>query len=179
MLLDLPMKLWKMPLNPYHVHTMVYEAMLGERKDEGRDFLFTILPDLGGMVIIRSNKIPFHLRACAAPVVSPEEGDRRAFELVAAPMYHAHGETKALPKNEPGSRLEWLSRMGKKNGFGLLEVSVSSKIQHFDRKGTKFCLERAEFRGELLVTDQKKVEAALASGIGRGRGFGFGMLRLM
>lgn len=179
MLLDLPMKLWKMPPNPYDVHSIVYDAMLGERKDEGRDFLFTILPDLGGMVIIRSQTLPFHMRSCALPVVVPEERERRAFELVAAPMTKGHGVAKALPKDQPGLRLEWLSRMGQRHGFEVAEASVSSRPLNFDRKGVQFWLERAEFRGEIIVSDQEKLTAALASGIGRGRGLGFGMMRLM
>lgn len=179
MLLDLPMKLWKMPPNPYDVHSIVYDAMLGERKDEGRDFLFTILPDLGGIVVIRSQSLPFHMRPCASPVVVPELGERRAFELVAAPMTKSHGVAKPLPKDQPGMRLEWLSRMGQRHGFEVVEASVSSRQMHFDRKGVQFSLERAEFRGEITVTDQEKLAAALSSGIGRGRGLGFGMMRLM
>lgn len=177
MLLDLPMKLSKKPLNAYDVHCMVYDAMLEGKSNAERDFLFTVLPDMGGMVVIRSATLPAHLHPYTAPVTMPANGERRTFELVAAPMTKDNGITKPLPKDDPAARMRWLNGAGRRHGFEVLEAAVSSRPVHYDRKGTKFWLERAEFRGELVVTDALKLSVALASGIGRARSLGHGMMR--
>src|SRR5690242_4819433 len=114
MLLELPMKLINKPHNAYDVHCMVYDAMRNGREKVDRDFLFTLLLDLGGMVVVRSADLPEHLRPYTAAVAIPATGETRKFELIAAPMMKADGKTKALPPNDPAARLEWLARMGKR-----------------------------------------------------------------
>jgi CRISPR-associated protein Cas6/Cse3/CasE subtype I-E len=178
MLLDLPMKLSRKPHNAYDIHCMVYDAMMDGQGKSARDFLFTILPDMGGMVVIRSVDLPDNLKPYTVPVSIPDVGERRRFELVAAPMWKCKEKgTKPLPKNDPAARLDWLSRMGHLHGFEAADVSLSSCAVQYDRKGTKFWLERAVFQGEMVVSDAGKLSSALASGIGRARSLGHGMLR--
>jgi CRISPR-associated protein Cas6/Cse3/CasE subtype I-E len=177
MLRDLPLKLSKPPLNAYDVHRMVYETMLDGRHQDQRDFLFTLLPDLGGVVVIRCGSLPEYLHPVSAPVDIPAVGERRRFTLVAAPMTKNNDETKPLPKNDPEARVRWLSRRGERHGFELISARVSSRMVHYDRKGTKFWLERAEFDGELVVRDPGLMAATLEHGIGRARSLGHGMMR--
>lgn len=178
MLFDLPMKLSKKPLNAYDIHCMVYDAMLDDPEKNDRDFLFTVLPDLGGMVVIRSAAIPDSLRPCAMPVAMPSEGELRTFELVAAPMRKLPtGRREPFPKDDSAARMEWLARMGDRHGFEVIHGTVFSAPVHYDRKGAKFSLDRAVFHGELIVKDAEKMSSALARGIGRARSLGHGMLR--
>lgn len=176
---DLPMKLSSLPSNAYDVHAMVYAAMLRPGTDDKRDFLFTTLPDMGGMVLIRSDRFPSDMVRHAIPVEPPANGQHRDFTLVASPMRSVKGEPrrKPLPPNDPAARVEWLAKMGRRHGFDLKDVAVFSKPIHYERNGAKFCLERAEFYGSLIVTDEDKLKSALTTGIGRARSLGHGMMR--
>lgn len=184
MLLELPLKLSSPPNNPYDVHDMVYSTMLRPGTDDERDFIFAVLPDMNGMVLIRSARFPEHLMSHAIPVRPPVDGQMRDFTLIASPMKNVVGGNgkkvrKALPQNDPGARIEWLSRMGRTHGFSLKEVSVTSRTVHYVKDSGRFWLERAEYQGELLVTDADKLKSALANGIGRARSLGYGLMRLL
>jgi CRISPR-associated protein Cas6/Cse3/CasE subtype I-E len=171
------MKLSKPPLNAYDVHQMVYATMLEGRHQDQRDFLFTLLPDLGGVVVIRCGALPEYLHSVSSLVDIPVVGERRSFRLVAAPMTKDGAETKLLPPNDPEARVRWLARQGKRNGFELTSARVSSRVVQYDRKGKRFLLERAEFEGQLIVRDAGLMAAALEKGIGRAKSLGHGMMR--
>jgi len=175
-LYDLPMKLPGLPPNLYAVHEMVYAKMKDGTGKECRDFLFTILEDLGGMVIIRSADFQEPQRAMALPVEQPENGDIRDFQLVACPMIKAGNGSKPLPINDTPARLRWLARKANQHGFSLIDADVMFHPVHYSRKGTRFWLERATFAGTLKVTDKDKLSSALISGIGRARSLGHGRL---
>lgn len=176
---DLPMKLSSLPSNAYEVHAMVYAAMLRPGTDDKRDFLFTTLPDMGGMVLIRSERFPGAMVRHAMPVEPPTNGQRQDFTLVASPMRSVLGESRKqpLPPNDSTARIEWLVKKGRRHGFDLKDCAVFSRPVLYERLGAKFHLERAEFYGTLVVTDEDKLKAALATGIGRARSLGHGMMR--
>jgi CRISPR-associated protein Cas6/Cse3/CasE subtype I-E len=184
MLLDLPLRMTTPTANRYDVHAAVYAMMLRPRSDDPRDFLFTVLPDLGGMVVVRSACFPDRLAPHAVPVDRPRLGEVRGFTLDAYPTANRQGgvpgkdRERALPPDDPEARVEWLAKRGRAHGFDLDSVTVEShRVLVGPPRGRRFFVERAEFRGELTVTDPDRLLHAMATGIGRGRAFGLGMLR--
>lgn len=184
MLLDLPLKAPGLPANHYDLHAAVYDVMFRRNIHDSRDFLFTVLPDLGGIVLIRSARFPSHFIPHGTPVEIPRVGEVRGFTLAAYPTVNrcrgvpGKDRERPLPPNDPMARIEWLAKRGHKNGFSLRSATVESRrILIEPDRGRRFHVERAEFRGELAVTDPERLTHALATGMGRGRAFGLGMLR--
>jgi|SRR5690349_4537531 len=182
MLLDLPLKISRTPPDPYGLHQMVYAALLPRGSDEPRDFLFATFPPVFGksLVLVRSARFPDRLRPHAIPVDPPANGQRRSFALVASPMVSTRGPRRKVPlcPHDPAAHVRWLERKGRRHGFDLIDasVSVSTSSVRCERKGRRFRIVRAEFSGELVVTDEHKLASALANGIGRNRGLGNGLL---
>lgn len=94
---------------------------------------------------------------------------------------------KRVPLRKDESRLEWLGRKARENGFAVIDVrqaerAVPDVIQHEPgvvrgwREGHHLTLEGVLFEGRLRVVETERFRAAILDGIGRGKAYGFGLL---
>ena len=178
-LIDLPLGIPEgIPNNIYDIHVELCRLLM--RPGESvRRYLFSVEYELGEIVVVRSNNLPFELREAGFPVEIPAAGSRRRFRLAASPMRSRSGKKQRLPVGDAKSRIDWLRERGNDAGFTLVdnpEVSWRTIVIH--RKGVDIMMERAIFTGILEVTDQSALEVAMTDGVGRGRAWGFGLLQL-
>lgn len=114
-------------------------------------------------------------------------GQEWAFRLTANPVRSLPAEGKKRGKVVPHvtveQQLSWLEQQASKNGFDVIDASVTRRRDLSFEKGTgnarrRVTLRVAQFDGQLRVTDADQLRRALTQGIGRARAYGCGLLTL-
>jgi CRISPR system Cascade subunit CasE len=174
-----------------HNHTRTREA----------GFLYRIDPLTGGrvMIVVQSaikpdwdfafQNAPFEYHAVFAQLPEYHFEDQLRFRLEANP-------TRTFSKNSRGSdgelvpaeligkrvpaedTAEWLNKVGKKNGFEVLNgvESTMGYVSMWKSNTAKVRYRTARFEGVLVVTNESEFTSAITAGIGRGKAFGLGLL---
>ena len=115
-----------------------------------------------------------------------EPGQRLAFRLRANPTVKREGKRLGLVREE--EQMAWLARKAEQGGFRLLSTRAAAQGDaegwiKVDPAGgaperRRYQMLTVQFDGVLEVSDPRRLQEAVANGIGSGKGFGFGLLSL-
>lgn len=134
----------------------------------------------------RGYAIDHDSKDCSALLGSLTKDRTFRFRLKANPSRRDPESRRLLGINKPADQLAWLERQADRNGFALMEASVTPlpDLIGYKRRDSdensyqRITLRVAEFGGFLRVADEQKFRLALQQGIGRGRAYGCGLLAI-
>lgn len=163
--------------DPYLAHQEAWKK-IGLADGEKRSFQFF------NAIHEHADATVFFFRLADKYKSDKEAGDVLAFSLRAAPAigYHAMRDGKSVKRYRSiktrTAAIQWLTDMGKQNGFSVLGVQVRDRGNIAVNKpgGDVFGLNEWAFTGVLTVNDVSLFEQVMKTGLGRLRAFGFGML---
>jgi hypothetical protein len=159
-------------LRGYQVHQVVAEMC------KEKPYLFL---DRGDHLIVRTEA---PITAAGVVVRLPAQDEIVGFELRASVAFRSGGKNVYPALGDWRKRREWLERQGRRLGFEVLAVHVTSRPMEVLPKTTRpqggtFSIDCTDFKGVLKVKDPTIFQVALERGVGRvGRAFGMGMLIL-
>jgi len=164
--------------------------MLGPRPADSSDF-FLIETKPFAPAFRPGDHLAFDLRLNATVARRGEAGrcssrsdvtmDRMRAEEAAAKSVGAEiaGRAERRLKAAEGAAAEWLSRVGKRDGFSLQGVKLDAyRVETLPRSGRSAKIGVCDLRGALEVTDDERFLVRVLAGFGRAKAFGCGLMLL-
>lgn len=116
-----------------------------------------------------------------------ENGDRMVFRVVLNPNKSISDRSlkrgRVVPLLQEDEQFKYLIDRSEKNGFLLDSKDFYILKSNFETlykpNGFKLDLIKAEYQGELTITDVEKFKIALTTGIGKKKAYGFGMMTVL
>ena len=179
--------------NAHKLHQRIMQAFPDEERENARadwNVLFRQEPE-SDVVLVSSavegnwNRLPSgylsqHLSKPFDVEKTPfTVGQLLQFRLKANPSKRDNQTRKLIGMFHEADQLEWLTRQGDRNGFGIKGVDVIQTPNIFGSKGAgkaPIRLATVLYQGVLKVTEIDRLVVALQQGIGRGRSYGCGLL---
>lgn len=167
----------------YAIHKAIYNLFPGD----SRNFLYY---DQGGRygcreILILSAEQPL------VPVIGtiqskkiPEgflEHGQYAFQVMINPVMRKKGNARPIPIITRSALEPWFLSRQQDWGFEVFPQSLEISdlgVQEIVKSNMTITLNKAVFRGVLIVSDAGKFKRSFEQGIGRGKAFGFGLLQL-
>ena len=116
-----------------------------------------------------------------------KNNDRMTFRVVLNPNKSISDRSlrrgKVIPLLHEDEQFKYLIDRSEKNGFSLdsrdFYILKSNFETLYKPNGFKLDLIKAEYQGELTITDVEKFKNALTNGIGKKKAYGFGMMTVI
>lgn len=116
-----------------------------------------------------------------------KNNDRMTFRVVLNPNKSISDRSlrrgKVIPLLQEDEQFKYLIDRSEKNGFSLNSKDFYILKSNFETlykpNGFKLDLIKAEYQGELTITDVEKFKNALTTGIGKKKAYGFGMMTVI
>lgn len=116
-----------------------------------------------------------------------KNNDRMTFRVVLNPNKSISDRSlrrgKVIPLLHEDEQFKYLIDRSEKNGFSLNSRDFYILKSNFETlykpNGFKLDLIKAEYQGELTITDVEKFKNALTNGIGKKKAYGFGMMTVI
>lgn len=116
-----------------------------------------------------------------------EKEDRMVFRVVLNPNKSISDRSlkrgRVVPLLKEDEQFKYLIDRSEKNGFSLDSKDFYILKSNFETlykpNGFKLDLIKAEYQGELTITDIEKFKIALTTGIGKKKAYGFGMMTVL
>lgn len=116
-----------------------------------------------------------------------KNNDRMTFRVVLNPNKSISDRSlrrgKVIPLLHEDEQFKYLIDRSEKNGFSLNSKDFYILKSNFETlykpNGFKLDLIKAEYQGELTITDVEKFKIALTTGIGKKKAYGFGMMTVI
>ena len=116
-----------------------------------------------------------------------KNNDRMTFRVVLNPNKSISDRSlrrgKVIPLLQEDEQFKYLIDRSEKNGFSLNSKDFYILKSNFETlykpNGFKLDLIKAEYQGELTITDVEKFKNALTNGIGKKKAYGFGMMTVI